>query len=183
MTTGLQPTTDGASAWVARFAPLVRPGGSVLDVACGGGRHCRLFLARGHAVTGIDRDLGATRADGAELLAADLEDGSPWPLAGRRFDAVVVTNYLWRPLLPVLRGALAEGGVLIYETFAHGNAAFGRPRNPDFLLRPGELLDMAAGLTVVAYEHGVVDNRAVVQRICAADRPGPCPLLPGAGLS
>ena len=79
------------SPWVSRFAPLVRPGGSVLDVACGGGRHCRLFRARGHGVTGIDRDIAITRAEGAELIAADLEDGSPWPLPGRVFDAVVVT--------------------------------------------------------------------------------------------
>jgi len=158
---------------VARFAPLVRPQGSVLDVACGGGRHCRHFLARGHAVTGIDRDLAATNAPGAELIAVDLEDGSPWPLPGRRFDAVVVTNYLWRPLFPTLRAALAEGGVLIYETFAAGNEAFGRPRNPDFLLQRGELLTLAHGLTVVAYEDGLIAGRAVVQRICAVLGPGP----------
>lgn len=156
-----------ASPWVARFAPLVRPGGSVLDVACGGGRHCRLFLARGHAVTGIDRDVAATRAEGARLIAADLEDGSPWPLAAERFDAVVVTNYLWRPLFPLLRACLAEGGVLLYETFADGNQAFGRPRNPDHLLTRGELLERCRGLNVVAYEDGVEDGARVVQRICA----------------
>lgn len=171
---------DESSPWVARFAPLVRPGGSVLDVACGGGRHCRAFLARGHAVTGIDRDLGGAHAPGARLIAADLEDGSPWPLPGQRFDAVVVTNYLWRPLFPALLGALADGGVLIYETFAAGNEAFGRPRNPDFLLRPGELLEVARGLTVVAYEHGVVENRAVVQRICAVRGAAPFSLPPTA---
>lgn len=169
-------TLDHASPWVSRFAPLVRPGGGVLDVACGGGRHCRLFLARGHAVTGIDKDIAFTRADGAELVAADLEDGSPWPLPGRRFDAVVVTNYLWRPLFPALLASLAEGGVLIYETFAAGNEAFGRPRNPDFLLARGELLERAAGLTIVAYEDGVVEDRAVIQRICAVNGPGPLPL-------
>jgi len=167
---------DQASPWVARFAPLVRPGGSVLDVACGGGRHCRAFLARGHAVTGIDRDLGFTQAEGAELVAADLETGGPWPLPGRRFDAVVVTNYLWRPLFPALRAALAEGGVLIYETFADGNAAYGRPSRPDFLLKRGELLDLAAGMTIVAYEDGIVDDRAVVQRICAVNGPDPIKL-------
>lgn len=176
MTTGMQPLPNDASAWVTRFAPLVRAGGRVLDVACGGGRHCRLFLARGHAVTGIDRDLAFTQADGATLLAADLEDGSPWPLPGQRFDAVVVTNYLWRPLFPALRDALAEGGVLIYETFAHGNEAFGRPRNPDFLLRRGELLELAAGMTVVAYEDGIVENRAVVQRVCAVKGAGIFPI-------
>lgn len=167
---------DQASPWVARFAPLVRPGGSVLDVACGGGRHCHAFLARGHAVTGIDRDLGGTQAEGAELIAADLENGGPWPLPGRHFDAVVVTNYLWRPLFPALRAALAEGGVLIYETFADGNAAYGRPSRPDFLLKRGELLELAAGLTIVAYEDGIADGRAVVQRICAVNGPGPVKL-------
>lgn len=168
--------TDHASPWVARFAPLVRPQGAVLDVACGGGRHCQLFLALGHAVTGIDKDIAFTRAEGAELIAADLEDGSLWPLPGRLFDALVVTNYLWRPLFPALLGALADGGVLIYETFAQGNEAFGRPRNPDFLLQRGELLRLAAGLTIVAYEDGVVEDRAVIQRICAVKGPGPFPL-------
>lgn len=168
---------DQASAWVARFAGLVRPGGSVLDVACGGGRHCRHFLERGHAVAGIDRELGAARAEGAELIAADLEDGSPWPLPGRQFDAVVVTNYLWRPLFPTLVEALAAGGVLIAETFALGNEGFGRPRNPDHLLKRGELLALAAGLTIVAYEDGVVAGRGVIQRICAVNGPGPY-LLP-----
>lgn len=165
---------DQASPWVTRFAPLVRAGGSVLDVACGGGRHCRAFLARGHAVvTGVDRDIAATSAAGADLIAADLEDGSPWPLPGRRFDAVVVTNYLWRPLFPALRDALAEGGVLIYETFALGNEAYGRPRNPDHLLRRGELLALAEGLTVVAFEDGILTGRGVIQRICAVNGPGP----------
>jgi SAM-dependent methyltransferase len=170
-----------ASPWVARFAPLAAAGGSVLDVACGGGRHCRLFLARGHAVTGIDRDVAATQAPSAELIAADLEDGSPWPLAGRRFNAVVVTNYLWRPLFPAVLAALAEGGVLIYETFALGNEAFGRPRNPDHLLARGELLRLAAGLTVVAFEDGIIENRAVVQRLCAVKGAGPVALPPAAG--
>lgn len=167
---------DQASLWVARFAALVRPGGSVLDVACGGGRHCRHFLDHGHVVTGIDREIGATRAVGAELISADLEDTSPWPLPGRRFDAVVVTNYLWRPLFPTLVETLQPGGVLIYETFALGNEAFGRPRNPDHLLKRGELLALVAGLSVVAFEDGVVEGRGVIQRICAVNDPGPFPL-------
>jgi SAM-dependent methyltransferase len=169
-------TGTAASPWVARFAPLVPPGGGVLDVACGGGRHCRLFLERGHPVTGIDRDAAHTDAPGAELIAADLEDGSPWPLAGRRFDAVVVTNYLWRPLFPALLAALNDGGVLICETFALGNEVFGRPRNPDHLLARGELLRLADGLTVVAFEDGILDGRAVVQRLCAVKGAGPFPL-------
>ncbi|MBC7951093.1 MAG: class I SAM-dependent methyltransferase [Rhodospirillaceae bacterium] len=162
-----------ASPWVSRFAPLVSPGGAVLDLACGGGRHSRLFLARGHGVTGVDRDIAHTDAPGAELIAADLENGSPWPLAGHRFAGVVVTNYLWRPLFPALLDSLADDGVLIYETFAQGNERFGSPRNPDFLLARGELLRVTAGLTVVAYEDGVVEDRAVVQRICAVKGDGP----------
>lgn len=168
--------TNPPSPWVARFAPLVSPGGAVLDVACGGGRHCRLFLAGGHAVTGVDRDVANTDAPGAELIAADLENGAPWPLPGRSFAAVVVTNYLWRPLFPALLAALAPNGVLIYETFAQGNERFGSPRNPNFLLARGELLRLAADLTVVAYEDGVVANRAVVQRLCAIKGDGPYPL-------
>lgn len=161
------------SPWVARFAPLVRAGGPVLDVACGGGRHLRLFHGRGHPVTGVDRDLrGLADLAGdprATLVQADLETGAPFPVAGP-FAAVVVTNYLYRPLLPALPALLEPGGWLIYETFAVGNARFGRPSSPAFLLRAGELLDLARGrLQVVAYEHGEVASpkAAVVQRLAA----------------
>lgn len=167
------------SPWVARFAPLVRAGGPVLDIACGGGRHLRLFHGRGHPVTGVDRDLrGLADLAGdprATLVQADLETGAPFPVAGP-FAAVVVTNYLHRPLLPVLPGLLEPGGWLIYETFAVGNARFGRPSSPAFLLRSGELLDLARGrLQVVAYEHGEVASpkAAVVQRLAAVADPAP----------
>jgi SAM-dependent methyltransferase len=162
------PDALPASPWIRRFAPLVRAGGAVLDVACGGGRHTRLFLGRGHPVTALDRDLaGAADLAGAERVQADLEDGSPWPLAGRRFAAVVVTNYLHRPLLPTLVEAVEPGGLLLYETFALGQERFGRPRNPDFLLRPGELPAACAGLMIVAYEHGLDPGPTARQRICA----------------
>lgn len=166
------------SSWVVRFAPLVEPGGAVLDLACGGGRHARLFLDRGHPVTAVDKDIAqAELACGAERVQADLEDGSDWPLPGRRFAAIVVTNYLWRPLFAPLRAALAPDGVLIYETFAAGNAVHGSPRNPAFLLERGELLRLAQGLCVVAYEDG--DNGlAVTQRLCAVNGAGPWPLPP-----
>lgn len=162
------------SAWVVRFAGLVATGGPVLDVACGGGRHTRLFLSRGHPVTAVDRDISAltdlgTRPD-LHVLEADLEDGRAFPLAGRQFAGVIVTNYLHRPLFPALIAALGPGGVLLMETFAQGNERFGRPRNPDYLLRPGELLDVVRGsLRVVAYEDLVVEHPrpAAVQRICA----------------
>ena len=141
------------SPWVQRFARLVRPGGSVLDVACGHGRHVQWLAGQGFAVTGVDRDAGALAAvEGqAELLVADVENG-PWPLPGRRFDAVVVTNYLWRPLFPQLLASLAEGGVYLHETFADGHQHIGRPSRPDFLLQPGELLTICGGLRIVAYE-------------------------------
>ncbi|WP_448202811.1 class I SAM-dependent methyltransferase [Azospirillum sp. sgz302134] len=165
------------SPWVARFAPLVPAGGLVLDLACGSGRHLRLFHARNHPVVGLDRDLRGVSdlagTPGVELVEADLESGAPVPLlAGRRFAGIVVTNYLHRPLFPALLGALAPGGVLIYETFAIGNARFGRPTSPSFLLRSGELLEVARGrLQVVAYEHGEVASpkAAVVQRLCAVN--------------
>jgi SAM-dependent methyltransferase len=151
--------------------------GPVLDLACGGGRHLRHFRALGHPVTGVDRDLAGVAdlagVDGVDLIEADLEAGAAWPLGARQFAGVVVTNYLWRPLLPTIVAAVGGGGWLIYETFAQGNERYGRPRNPDFLLRPGELLEAVSGqLTVVAYEHGVVERPqpAVVQRI-AATRP------------
>lgn len=165
------------SPWVRRFAPLVPAGGAVLDLAAGGGRHTRLFLERGHGVTAIDRSIDARTLAGAETIVADLEDGSPWPLGGRRFAGVVVTNYLWRPLFPAILAALAPGGVLIYETFADGNAVHGSPRNPDFLLKRGELLERCRSLTVVAYEDGD-SGHAVVQRICAVNGPGPCRINP-----
>jgi SAM-dependent methyltransferase len=178
---GADPFNATPSPWVRRFAPLVRPGGAVLDLACGGGRHSRLFLDRGHPVTAVDRDVAQTGLGrDAELIAADLEDGSPWPLPGRRFAAVVVTNYLWRPLFPHLLAALDQDGVLVVETFARGNEAFGRPRNPDHLLDRGELLRLAAGLTIVAFEDGIVDARAVIQHICAINGDGPLALPPSA---
>ena len=152
-----------ASAWITRFGSAVPAGAPVLDVAAGGGRHARWFLARGHPVTAVDRDLAGV-ADLAgdprvELVDHDLEDGSPWPFAGRSFAAVVVTNYLYRPILADLVDAVADGGWLLYETFAVGNERLGHPTNPDFLLRPGELLDAVRGsLRVVAYEDLVVDE-------------------------
>ena len=165
---------DEHSEWVSRFAALVPAGRPVLDVACGGGRHSLLFLERGHPVTAIDRDVGQLEVprDTPRFTAieADLEDGSPWPLADLRFGGVVVSNYLWRPLLPVLIAALGPAGVLIYETFALGNERLGRPRNPDHLLKPGELLDAVRGrLRVVAYEdiERPPPKPARIQRICA----------------
>jgi SAM-dependent methyltransferase len=162
------------SPWMQRWSTLVPAGGRVLDVACGSGRHLRWFAGRGCRVTGIDRDAAALAplATLGETLVADIENG-PWPLAGRRFDAVVVTHYLWRPLIPVLLDSVDDGGVLIWETFAVGNETVGKPSNPDFLLRPGELLAATAPLRVVAYEDGFLDEPArFVQRI-AAVRGGP----------
>ncbi len=168
------PSMDAgaASGWIKRHAGLVPPGGPVLDLAAGRGRHTQLMRDLGHTVTAVDRDiaqLGTLLCDeGVEAMEADLEDGSPWPLGERQFAGVIVANYLWRPCLGAIVGAVAAGGVLIYETFGAGNEAFGRPRNPDFLLRPGELLTHCQGrLDVVAYECGITDGPAVVQRLCA----------------
>jgi SAM-dependent methyltransferase len=162
------------SPWIARFAGLVAPGARVLDVAAGTGRHARLFAARGAEVVAVDRDEEALAAlrdvTGIQTRVADLE-GAAWPLSRENFDAIVVTNYLHRPRLRDLLGALAGDGVLLYETFAAGNERFGRPSKPDFLLRNGELLDVVRGYcTVVAFEQGSIENGAqpaVVQRLAA----------------
>jgi SAM-dependent methyltransferase len=159
------------SPWVQRWMTLIRPGGAVLDVAAGAGRHARLLARMGFEVDAVDRDasLFADPPEQVNVLQADIEEG-PWPYAGRRFDAIVVTNYLHRPLLPVLTGSLEPGGVLIYETFAQGNERFGKPSNPAFLLAPGELLEAVRGkLRVLAFEDLVVSDPrpAAVQRLCA----------------
>jgi SAM-dependent methyltransferase len=154
------------SDWVLRWAALVERG-PVLDVASGSGRHARIFAARGLDVVALDKD--PQPVPGARLVRADLEDGSPWPFAGQRFAAIVVTNYLHRPLMKTLETSLDEQGILIYETFMAGNEKFGKPSNPAFLLRPAELLEAFAGLTVVAFEQGVVERPqpAAIQRLCA----------------
>jgi SAM-dependent methyltransferase len=144
----------------------------VLDVACGGGRHSRLFADRGIEVVAVDREDQVLSKE-IRFLKSDLENGNPWPFAGQRFAAIVVTNYLHRPLFPHLLGSLDEGGVLIYETFMLGNEKFGRPSNPEFLLRPGELLQAFRELTVAGFEQGGVERpkAAVIQRLCALRGP------------
>ena len=158
------------SIWISRFADLTPKGGQVLDLACGSGRHCNLFLNLGHPVTAVDSNVeNLTPRDGLEIIQHDLEDGSPWPLENRQFSAGVVVNYLFRPLLPVLITAVAPGGLLLYETFAAGNEEFGHPRNPDFLLQPGELKDaVGQELEILNYFHGQLSQPklAVKQRIC-----------------
>jgi SAM-dependent methyltransferase len=180
----LTNTGEKSSLWVERFLPRIKSGGDVLDLACGRGRHSLLLHAAGYRVEAVDRDAAAlaevaARAPGINTRKVDLEADS-WPYPGRSFDAIVVTNYLFRPLFPLLLATLAEDGVLIYETFMTGNERFGKPSNPEFLLRPGELLDIVRGrLTVIAFEQGEVatPRPAVVQRLCAAN--GKEFLLPG----
>ncbi len=157
---------------------MVPAGSTVLDVACGLGRHALHFSALNHPVVAVDiaqaaiDNIAIFLPSTARLIVSDIENG-PWPLlnsAGvpEQFGAVVVTNYLWRPLLPTITASLAAGGVLIYETFADGNATVGKPSRPDFLLQPGELLRACAGLRVVAYEDGFIEQPArFVQRIAA----------------
>ncbi len=171
---------DAPSSWVARFAPLIPPQAAVLDLAAGAGRHSRLFLERGHLVTAVDRDISLLKPhDGLEIVEADLESDASWPLEGRQFAGIVVTNYLYRPLFPRLVASLAGNGVLIYETFAHGHETYtlARPRNPEHLLQPDELLNIVHGqLSVIAFEQGIVERDkgpAVIQRICAAKNYGP----------
>ncbi len=158
--------------WIVQWAGLVAPESTVLDLAAGRGRHALFFAERGNKVVALDRD--TSRLPGHALiepLKADLEDGSPWPLTGR-FGAVVVTNYLHRPLMPALLDAVEPGGVLLYQTFMDGNERFGRPTNPAHLLRDGELLELVRGrFSVTAYEARLISDpvarMAMVQRLAA----------------
>ena len=159
------------SAWVVRWAPLI-VAGPVLDVACGSGRHSQLFSARGLEVVAVDRERHSL--PGVRFLQADLENGSPWPFPGERFAAIVVTNYLHRPLLPVLAASLLPDGILLYETFMVGNERYGKPSSPRFLLQPGELWQsFGAHLRILAFEQGRVaqPKAAVIQRLCAVREP------------
>lgn len=176
----MEDVSHEISDWVRRWSHLVPPGATLLDVACGRCRHLKWFAAAGARVTAVDRDAATVQPLQAlaEVVVADIENG-PWPFEGRRFDAVVVTHYLWRPLLPVIVASVADGGVLIYETFADGQQAYGRPSRAEFLLQPHELLDAVHGtLQVVAYEHGLAPQPdRVVQRLVARRGPaGPAPL-------
>ncbi len=187
----LGPGADAsrASDWVRRWSHLVPSEAVVLDVACGEGRHLAWFVARGHRVVGVDRSASALAglglpAEQCSTVLADIEQG-PWPLPGQQFGAVVVTNYLWRPLLPTLVASVSPGGVLIYETFALGQASIGKPSRAEFLLGPGELLEAVAGLRVVAYEDGFLEaqdawparyvQRVAAVRASAADPADPAP--------
>jgi SAM-dependent methyltransferase len=173
------------SPWLLRWQHVLQRDGRALDLACGSGRHVRHLAALGMQVTAVDRDAQALAGlgDCARTIVADLEHG-PWPLAGAQFELVLVTNYLWRPLLPRITALLAPGGWLIYETFAIGQQSIGRPANPDFLLQPGELLRACEGLRVLAYEDGFESaagcgavNARYVQRVAAV-----CPKKQGAEL-
>ncbi len=159
------------SPWIVQWSGLIAVDGTVLDVAAGAGRHARFFASRGHRVTAVDRDISAIESlAGLEVVAADLEDGSPWPLPGRTFAAVIVTNYLHRPLLPALLDAVGPGGILLYETFMEGNERFGKPSRPEFLLKDGELLELVRErFSVIAYEARMISEpkMALVQRIAA----------------
>jgi len=187
----LSDVSRAPSPWIVRWSHLVPAGGTVLDVACGGGRHMHWFQLRGHRVCGVDRSPEAVAASAAfgDAMLADIEQGA-WPYAGREFDSVIVTNYLWRARLPAMIAAVAPGGVLLYETFAAGNETVGKPSRADFLLSPGELLAACADLRVVAYEDGFLAGpERFVQRIAAvreAKAPRAAPVrwpleAPGAG--
>lgn len=165
--------TEQPSAWVQRWAHLIRPQGRVLDVACGAGRHMRWLASQGYQLTGVDRnpEALALAAPVGQTVLADIENG-PWPFAGQAFDALVVTHYLWRPLFPAMVACLAEGGVLIYETFSEGNASVGKPSRPEFLLETGELLRATQGLRTVAFEEGFeAQPERFIQRIVAVREP------------
>lgn len=161
--------TEAPSQWVTRWTPLIPAKSRVLDLACGAGRHMRWLAEQGHQCIGVDRSAEALEAAQAygQVIEADVE-GGPWPFEGQQFDAVIVTNYLWRPLMPRILASLSPQGILIYETFALGHEKIGKPSRPEFLLKPGELLKTCAQLHVIAYEDGYLNQAPkFVQRIVA----------------
>ena len=173
---GAQHATMQASEWVQRWSHLALAPGSMLDLACGSGRHMHWFKQLGFETTGVDRDpQGLMRASQyGHVVQSDLEN-APWPLMPggqiQKFDVVVVTHYLWRALFPILLQSLAPGGLLLYETFTWGHESVGRPTRPDFLLRPGELLQVCQKLHLVAYENGFLNQpERFVQRIAAVNQ-------------
>jgi SAM-dependent methyltransferase len=167
--------SEAPSPWVQKWSHLAKPQSQVLDLACGAGRHMQFFKAQGHQCTGVDRSAEAL-AEAAvfgQVVQADIESG-PWPLMDQTFDVVVVTNYLWRPLMSQILASLAPDGVLLYETFALGHEKIGKPSRPDFLLQPGELLRTFASLRVISYEDGYsVQPAKYVQRIVAVHQVDP----------
>ena len=169
--------TEAPSLWVQRWSHLAKPQTQVLDLACGAGRHMKYFQSLGHLCTGVDRSAEALTEANAygKVVEADIE-GGPWPFSGQTFDVVLVTNYLWRPLLPRILESLKPQGFLIYETFALGHEKIGKPSRPDFLLKPGELLQTCAQMHVIAYEDGYSEQPPkFVQRIVAT------PQVPASG--
>tara|TARA_Y100001970_G_C14259923_1_gene879517 strand:+ start:15129 stop:15680 length:552 start_codon:yes stop_codon:yes gene_type:complete len=166
---------DQPSEWVMRFSNYITPKSKVLDVACGSGRHSSLMLSLGHRVTSIDIDVSGLfylkRQSNLRIIETDLEN-KPWPLGKEKFQAIIVTNYLYRPLIPQLVNSLSTNGLLIYETFAKGNEVFGRPRNPKYLLDRGELISFFSDkLNIIAYEdlEVISPRKSVKQRICASN--------------
>ena len=174
MTEGLHQGLHTPSQWVVEGLKRIKAPSeharSALDLACGSGRHALYLADQGYEVTAVDKNPPANLGNVSQVncVQMDLEADS-WPLAGKVFDVVVVTNYLFRPYFEELLACLKPGGALIYETFMLGNEAYGRPRNPDFLLQPGELLARCQGLSVLAFEQGLQagDSPAMIQRIVA----------------
>lgn len=176
MTDHPEPThgQTAPSPWVLRFSEQIPAGGEVIDIACGAGRHGRVFLESGHPVTFVDVDTEALDdlggRDDVAIIETDLETEGFWPFTGHAYAGVIVTNYLWRPILPAIIDLVGPGGMLIYETFAVGNEAFGKPSNPDYLLKPDELRDAVDGkLEIVEFEQVEVETPkpAVIQHIAA----------------
>ena len=169
---GLNSMNKKPNKWVECYSSLIPSGGSVLDLACGSGRHTGMLLNKGYQVTAVDIDTTLIKQNfsnkNLNIVKCDLESLSFWPFEKNSFLGIIVVNYLHRPLFSKIIESLREEGVLVYQTFADGHSRYGKPKNPDYLLKRGELKTVFDSMKIISYQHGYLSypSQSIIQRIC-----------------